>query len=238
LALIPDEREDDRSAALLEQQELTLWVPDPLDTGLAVHHVNPYSELGDKAEQFVYANYRERGYCAVSSRSWIEEIQPWRDGSTLHVITEGTEVLGVIRTVVGEFHELPVGQFDLVADLEPGTQLLDGGSLAVKFDYRGFGLATELYRQWIQFGIRHRVDGFAMMMDDGMVEIMRKYYALPTHTLAERRQYMGGDIEPLVVWMDEMLEALARQRPALYRYAIEGFTPEEIVEFDLPILLD
>lgn len=236
MALSPSARNGGPDAALREE-DLSHWVPDQLDGSLSVHHVSPYTDLGDRAEQFVYANYRERRYCGVSSRSWIEEIQPWRDASTLHVITDATEVLGVIRTVVGEYHELPVGQFELAADLEPGTQLLDGGSLAVKFDYRGFGLATELYRQWIQFGIRQRVDGFAMMMDDGMVEIMRKFYALPTHRLAERRQYMGGDIEPLVVWMDEMLEALAKHRPALYRYAIEGFTPEEIIELDLPILL-
>jgi GNAT superfamily N-acetyltransferase len=215
---------------------LRLWVPDPLDERLVSYHVTSDTELGDRAEQFVYENYREQGYCRESPRRWVEEVDQWREGSVLHVICDGDEVLGVLRTIIGTFEELPVSQFERTREMRPGN-LLDGGSLVVKADYRGVGLATELYRHWIEVGIRNRVEGFCLLMDDGLVDVLHQFYALPTHAFAERRHYMGGDIEPLVVWLDEMLEQLSLLRPNLYKLAISGFTPEELVEFDLPIVL-
>jgi GNAT superfamily N-acetyltransferase len=219
------------------EDQFRLWLPDPLDPGLVCHHVAPDTQLGDRAERFVYETYRDHGYCRESPRQWVEEVEPWRARSTLHVVCDGDELLGVLRTIVGEIDELPVSQFKRTAPMRDGL-LLDGGSLAVKPDFRGVGLATELYRHWIEVGIRRRVEGFCLLMDDGYIEVMHALYALPTHPFAERQRYMGGDIQPLVVWMDEMLESLARSRPLLYKYAVSGFTPQEIVEFDLPIILD
>ncbi|WP_255626086.1 GNAT family N-acetyltransferase [Dermatobacter hominis] len=222
----------------LEQSDtLRLWVPDPLDPSLTTYHTTPDTEIGDRAERFVYDTYREHGYCEESPRGWVEEVEPWRSRGTLHVICDGDEVLGVLRTIVGRFEDLPVSQFEQTEALRDGL-LLDGGSLAVKSDYRGVGLATELYRNWLEVGIRAGVEGFCMLMDDGYVDVMHTLYALPTHAFAARREYMGGDIEPLVVYIDEMLEQMARVRPNLYKYAISGFTPEEIVKYDLPIILD
>ncbi len=220
-----------------DSDPFTWWAPDPLDPGLTTHHVSPYSEIGDRAERFVYNTYRSKGYCAESAREWVEEVEPWRDRGVLHVISDGDEVLGVLRTIIGRFEDLPVSQFKQTVALRDG-QLLDGGSLAVKEDYRGVGLASELYRNWLDVGIREGAEGFCMLMDDGYVDVMHTFYALPTHPFAEREHYMGGDIEPLVVWIDEMLEQMARLRPNLYRFATSGFTPEEIVKYDLPIILD
>jgi GNAT superfamily N-acetyltransferase len=220
-----------------EDDALRLWAPDPLDPSLITYHTTPDTEIGDRAERFVYETYREHGYCEESPRCWVEEVEPWRWKGTLHVICDGDEVLGVLRTIVGRYEDLPVSQFEQTAPLRDGL-LLDGGSLAVKSDYRGVGLATELYRNWIEVGIREGVEGFCLLMDDGYVDVLHTLYAVPTHPFAKRRHYMGGDIQPLVVWMDEMLDALARKRPNLYKLAISGFTPEEIAQHDLPILLD
>ncbi len=215
---------------------MRLWAPEPLSPTLETFHVSPYSELGDRAERFAYTQYRERGYCRESRRQWIEETDPWREGSTLHVICEGDEVIGVLRTIVGRFEELPVSQFEPIEVMPDGTYL-DGGSLAVKADHRGIGLATELYRHWVEVGVRNRVRGFCLLMDDGLVDFLHTMFALETHPFARRRNYMGGDIEPLVVWLPDMLHRMAIVRPELYKFATKGFTPQEIVEFDLPILL-
>lgn len=228
------------SELLLEPEQtdsFRLWVPDPLDDSLQTFHTTPDTVVGDRAERFVYRTYREQGYCIESDREWVEEVEPWRDRGTLHVICDGDEVLGVLRTIVGRFEDLPVSQFQQTRPLRDGL-LLDGGSLAVKSDFRGVGLATELYRNWLEVGIRSGVAGFCMLMDDGYVDVMHQLYALPTHAFAARERYMGGDIEPLVVYIDEMLEQMARLRPNLYKFAISGFTPEEIAKYDLPILLD
>lgn len=232
-----DDFVDAQPTHLDDSDPFTSWAPDPLDSGLTTHHVSPYCEIGDRAERFVYETYRSKGYCEESARGWVEEVEPWRDRGVLHVICDGDEVLGVLRTIIGRYEDLPVSQFEQTVPLRDG-QLLDGGSLAVKEDYRGVGLASELYRNWLDVAIREGAEGFCMLMDDGYVDVMHTFYALPTHPFAKRERYMGGDIEPVVVWIDEMLEQMARRRPNLYKYAISGFTAAEVVKYDLPIILD
>jgi GNAT superfamily N-acetyltransferase len=221
----------------LDDDPFRLWEPDPLDESLVIHHTTPDTEIGAAAERFVYDTYRERGYCEESPRGWVEEVDPWRDRGVLHVICDGDEVIGVLRTIVGRYEDLPVSQFRQTRPLRDGL-LLDGGSLAVKPDYRGLSLATELYRHWLEVGIRSGVEGFCMLMDDGYVDVIRQVFALPTHPFAERMHYMGGDIEPLVVYINEMLDTMSKVRPNLYRFAISGFSPEEIAAYGLPIVVD
>ncbi|MCB1258411.1 MAG: hypothetical protein KDB26_14970, partial [Microthrixaceae bacterium] len=44
------------------------------------------AELWDKAERLVYRNYRDVGFCAESSRGWVEEFEEYRHGSTFYVV--------------------------------------------------------------------------------------------------------------------------------------------------------
>ncbi len=222
---------------LTEDERLRDWVPEPLEPSLSVHHVAPESDLGDRAERFVYDTYRVSGFCAESPRGWVEETDPWREGSTLHVICDGDEVLGVLRTMVGELRDLPASQFEPSIPMRPG-RLLEGGSLAVKADYRGMGIANELHRLMFHIGIEEGVEGWCMLIDGWMADFLRQVYVFPTHVFSERRQFMGGEIEPIVVWVDELLREMSARRPALYRHAIRDFTPEEIAAYDLPIVLD
>jgi hypothetical protein len=55
--------------------------------------------------------------------------------------------------------------------------------------------------------------------------------------MAPVQPYMGGDILPIVVRMDELLVEFPTHRPFVYQVAISGFSPQEIVDFDLPIVL-
>lgn len=219
------------------EDPLRLWVPEPFDPGLELHHVTPESDLGDRAEQFVYDTYRVSGFCRESPRRWVEETDPWRKGSTLHVVCDGDEVLGVLRTMIGEFHELPASQFTPNIEMRSGL-LLEGGSLAVKADHRGLGIANELHRLMFRIGIEEQVEGWCMLIDAWMADFLREVYAFPNRVFSERRQYMGGRIEPIVVWVDELVEQMSAKRPKLYQHAISVFTPEEIARYDLPIVLD
>jgi GNAT superfamily N-acetyltransferase len=237
LALTKSDQTTEKTTSTAEEDGLRDWVPEPLDDRLALHHVSPYSDLGDRAEQFVYDTYRVSGFCKESPRRWVEETDPWREGSTLHVVTDGDDVLGVLRTMVGEFRELPVSQFDPCIPMRSG-RLVEGGSLAVKADHRGLGIANELHRLMFRIGIEEGVEGWAMLIDAWMADFLREVYVFPTHVFSERRQFMGGMIEPIVVWVDELLVEMSSRRPALYRHAIRDFTPEQIVALDLPIVLD
>ncbi len=239
MALTEQNQLDQATAPATGEQEdsLRLWTPGPLDPSLKVHHVSPYSDLGDRAEQFVYDTYRVSGFCEPSPRHWVEETEPWRDGSVLHVVADGDEVLGVIRTMVGEFGELPASQFPPNMDLRPG-RMVEGGSLAVKADHRGLGIANELHRIMFCTGLSERAEGWCMLIDGWMADFMRDFYVFPTHVFSDRRQFMGGFIEPIVVWVDELLEQMVARRPKLYQHAISSLSAEEIVRLDLPIILD
>lgn len=238
MALIEsNHRVETGSPQVTEDDGLRLWVPEPLDPQLRLEHVSPFSELGDRAEQFVYDTYRVSGFCKESPRRWVEETDPWREGSTLHVVTDQDEILGVLRTMAGTIDQLPASQFVPNIPMRTG-RLLEGGSLAVKADHRGLGIANELHRLMFQIGIQEQVEGWCMLIDSWMADFLRDVYAFPTRIFSERRQFMGGHIEPIVVWVDELIHEMSTRRPKLYQHAIATLTPEEIVRFDLPIVLD
>ena len=49
---------------------------------------------------------------------------------------------------------------------------------------------------------------------------------------------MGGEVVPTAMWMPEMLEQIAVIRPRVYKWSMEGFSPQLWAEMDLPIVLD
>lgn len=210
--------------------------PERLDPELSTQSVRADSPLWDPAERFVYSVFRVSGFCRESPRSWVEETEPWRAGSQLHVVTHGEEIHGVARTIVGAYGDLPVSQFEPTIEV-PSGPLCEIGSLAVRPSQRGLGVANELHRVAFQFGIRERVDGFCFLIDQWMFEFFQSRYGLPVRALAPPREYMGGIVVPTGMWVPEMLEQLVRHRPHVYRWAVEGIPVDRYTEGDLPILL-
>jgi hypothetical protein len=216
--------------------EYSDFQPDLLEDGLDVHAVEPGDELWDPAERFVYRIFRVSGFCEPSHREYVEETEPWREQSRLHVITDGPAILGVTRTVIGPYNELPVSQFEPEIDLPDGP-LCEIGSLAVKATQRGLGVANELHRRAFWEGIQSDVAGFCFLIDEWMFEFFRSHYGLPVRALAPARPYMGGDVVPTGMWLPEMLHVLFRTRPNVYRWAVDGLPPELFRRLDLPIVL-
>lgn len=210
--------------------------PERLDPELSTDTILPGNRLWDPAERFVYSVFRVSGFCEESPREWVEETEPWRAASRLHVITHGDEVNGVARTIVGTYDELPVSQFEPTIDV-PAGPLCEIGSLAVRPSLRGLGVANELHRMAFQFGIREEVEGFCFLIDQWMFEFFESHYGLPVRALAPPREFMGGMVVPTGMWVPEMLERLVRVRPRVYSWAVEGLPPERYSSGDLPILL-
>ncbi len=221
------------------------FTPDRLEPGLVCRSVPPTSDLGVRAEQFVYDVFRTSGFCAESPRRHVEETEPWRGGSMLHVITDDGDdgqdvgepgaIVGVVRTIRGTFDELPVSRFDPEVPVPEGV-LCEIGSLAVKSDQRGLGVANELHRAAFLAGIRDRCDGFCFLIEEWMFDFFAGVYGLPVRRLAPPSHFMGGDIVPTGMWMPEMLRVIARIRPNVYRWAVEDLEQNLHVELDLPMV--
>ena len=222
-------------APLVDQH---LFEPERLDADFRVQHVHPGDPLWDPAERFVYRIFRELGFCAESPREWVEETEPWRGDSTLHVVTDGDgRVAGTCRTMFGSYEELPVGQFEPMIPLREGT-ICEIGSLAVGRSTRGVGVANELHRIAFQHGILHEADGFCFLIDRWMFDFLASHYGLPVRQLAPTRHFMGGEVVPTVMWMPDMLEQIARIRPRVYLWSVEGLPARLWAERDLPVVLE
>ncbi len=197
--------------------------PERLETGLRLHSVDPGSALGVLAEGFVYDVYRTSEFCAESPRRHVEESEPWRAGSTLHVVTDdqaADRIVGVVRTIVGPFPTLPTAAH---VDGAPGRdgRVCEIGSLAVHSSQRGLGVANELHRAAFVAGFRAGVSGFCFLVEQWMVDFFTEVYGLPVHPLGPPRHYMGGDVVPVAMWLPEMLDVIALERPAVHAWAVE-----------------
>lgn len=221
---------------VIGDESLRDFEPERLDPHLDVHAVDPGGPLWDTAERFVYDVFRVSGFCGESPRGVVEETEPWRAGSRLHVITESSSVVGVARTVIGRYDDLPVSQFDPEVEV-PGGLLCEIGSLAVRPTQRGLGVANELHRRAFREGFDRGVEGFCFLVDQWMFDFFRDHYGLPVRALAPPRRFMGGDVVPTGMWMPEMLHVIARIRPNVYRWSVEGLSPHVFDELDLPVAL-
>jgi hypothetical protein len=238
VALTSTESWQDRADGEAREDDQRYFEPERLGPGLTVHHVREGDELWDPAERFVYRVFRTSEFCRESPREWVEETEPWRAGSSLHVVTEDDgRIMGVCRTILGEYDDLPVAQFRPEIPVRAG-QLCEIGSLAVRPSSRGIGVANELHRVAFQAGIVAGAVGFCFLVDRWMFDFFASHYGLPVRQLAPSRRYMGGDVVPTAMWMPEMLERIAVIRPRVYKWSVEGLPARLWEELDLPIVLD
>lgn len=226
-----------RPAPTGSQDAKRTFRPEPCDAALTLRVVEDRtSELWDRAERFVYEVFRISNFCEPSPRQWVEETEPYRPGSRLHVISEGDELVGVIRTFVGTYQELPIGQFPATIDV-PDDSLIEIGSLAVSSTMRGLGVANELHRSAVQDAIRMGVPAFCMLVEPWSIDFFRDVYGLPLVQTAPAQDYMGSLTVPAIADMATTLHTLATEMPALYEWLVEGLDAELWSRGDLPIVL-
>lgn len=198
---------------------------------------NPHTREWDEAERFVYRVFREAGFCEISQREWVEEIDRYRPSSALHVAhTEDGSVVGCVRTMLGTYHELPIGQFRPSAPVPAGT-LCEIGSLAVDISIRGLGVVNELHRAALQWALRHGAVGFCMLVEPWSVDFFRDVYGVPLIESAPARHYMGSLTVPATATFESLWATLIDHKPGMLAWSTEGLTPTERVNLGVPILL-
>jgi hypothetical protein len=194
-------------------------IPEPLPEGCTLHRVSPTDPLGVAAERFVYGVYRDAGFCAESPRAHVEETEPWRAGSVLHVVCDGDgAVVGTARTVIGEFSELPAAEF---ADVELGSvTVCEVGSIAVEMSLRGAGVAAELHAAVFAEGVRAGLHGWCFVVEQWMIDVLVDRYRFAPRLLGSPTYYMGGDIVSVYIDAAQLRSEFPRERPSAYRRAV------------------
>ncbi|MFM7064125.1 MAG: GNAT family N-acetyltransferase [Actinomycetes bacterium] len=212
--------------------------PEPCDPALSLRLVDELDlERWDEAERFIYDVFRVSEFCEESSRGWVEEIDRYRHGSTLHVISDPARPVGVVRTIPGTYDQLPIGAFPATVPLTAGP-LVEIGSLAVRATLRGLGVANELHRSAVRCALLTGAEGFCMLVEPWAIDFYRDVDGVPRRQPAEARHYMGSLTVPAVAMLDEMVDNLVRTRRGVYQWFTEGLPVEVFTERGLPLVLD
>jgi hypothetical protein len=211
--------------------------PERCDPSMTLHVLTDQeSVLWDRAERFVYDVYRVSAFCEESPRHWVEEAEPYRAGSRFHVLLDADDIVGVIRTFVGTYQQLPIGQFPPEIPV-PRVPVVEIGSLAVKASLRGLGVANELHRSAVQDAIRLGAPAFCMLVEPWAIDFFRDVYGVPLVQTAPAEDYMGSLTVPAIADIPATLRRLVTEYPGLYEWLIEGLEAQLWERGDLPILL-
>lgn len=175
------------------------------------------------AEQIEYEVFAAVGFCAVSHSGRASEYDPWRESSSFHVaFAPDGSIAGVIRSITGDYSELPVGTFErsVAYPLDPVTEF---ASLAVTTQWRGqMGVAETLYRDTWSVAVRRGAKGMVAIGENWLVELLNIGFDFGFVKLGETRTYMGGECFPMGVSLSDIARRLSERQPLFWQWCIEG----------------
>ncbi|HEU5150260.1 MAG TPA: hypothetical protein VFU19_07170 [Iamia sp.] len=212
--------------------------PDPLPPGCRMVTITG-GDLWMEAEAFVYDSYREVGFCEPSPRRRVEELARWHDASTFHaVLAEDDSIIGTIRTITGDYDDLPIGKFTRT-DFRHPNPVSELSSLTVRSDVRSTGVIERLYRAgWIA-GCRAGTSATVALIDDWLLDVFHQTYRLFFKVVGEAQPHMGGEPIPVALTHgDETYLPLLQQNPGFWAWLLEAVRPEEAEEWGLPLVLE
>ena len=190
------------------------------------------------AEAFVYEMYVSIGYTEPSPRHQVEELARWADSSRFHaVLDENDRIIGTVRTIFGNYADLPVSQFDRTDHVDPDP-VCELSSLVVDHTQRSTGVIEHLYRAGWLDAWRSGSKAVVALIDDWLFEAFRDTYHLPFRQIGVGQHYMGTNPVPVCLPLNgpDYL-SLARENPRFWDWTLEALTPEEVRDWDLPIVL-
>lgn len=208
--------------------------PDSLDPGLRLITVERGPML-TRSEHFLYDIYIESGFCAVSPRRMVEELDPWRAFSTFHIVhDERRTVIGSVRTITGSVASLPVGAFELTEEVGPGP-VVELSSLAVAPTSRSSGVVEHIYRAGWLAALRAGASELVALVDPWLLDLFIDHYQLPFRRIGVPHFHMGGDVVPVAMSLRGPAYAgLAANRQGFWEWTLEACSDEEIRAWNLP----
>ena len=196
-------------------------------------------DLWMKAEAFVYDRYVKIGFTHESSRQQVEELARWSDASRFHaVLSEDDAIIGTMRTILGKYSDLPVGQFERT-DFEDPDPVCELSSLVVDESVRSSGVMEHLFRAGWADTTRLGATAIVGLVDAWLLEAFRHTYGMPFVPIGLPHWHMGGNVVPVTMSVKRPAMAeIARNNPHFWLWNLEVMRSKEIDRFDIGDLVD
>lgn len=201
-------------------------MPDGWTVGMVWHG----DHLFDEAERLEYQSFVAEGFCGTSDSGRVGEYEPWREWSVFHVVKDNDDQLvGVVRGLVGEFRDLPVGHFVTTVEVPPNP-VYEYASLAVVKEGRSLGVAEALYRSVWNHAVRCGVGGLVAIVEEWLLNLLTDHYCFGFERLGPTEWYMGGHCLPAGGQLARISCQLPDERPKLWSFLTETLSADELAQ--------
>ncbi len=194
--------------------------------------------LWDRAEAFVHDLYVRIGYTEPAPDRRVRELARYADQSFFNVVLdEDDRIVGSLRNIMGAYDDLPIGAFERTVHTDPDP-VCEMSSLVVDPRVRSTGVIEHLYRAGWRDAWRAGASAMVGLMDEWLLDVFVNTYRLDFAPIGVAKDYMGT--HPLPASIPLHHSAYRRQsveNPRGWAWMIEGVLPQEIVDWELPIIL-
>jgi len=187
-----------------------------------------------EAEAFVYERYVTLGYTGESDRRRVEESARWADRSKFFAMTdEQDRIVGTIRSIVGTYDQLPVGQFERT-DFDDADPLCELASIVVDKSVGGSGVLEHLFRAGWADSLHVGAGAILGLVDRWLLDVFRDVYAMPFVPIGIPHYHMGGNVIPVTMSTSRAaVVEMARNNPEFVAWNFEVLSYEELERYDL-----
>lgn len=205
-------------------------VPAELPAGWALSTAT--GEQVAAAERLEYEVFVDVNFCEPSDQKRAIEFDPWREQSVFKIVLNPKrEIRGVVRVLIGDYDDLPIGSFPRDRPFPPDP-VLEYASLAVPETERNRGVAEALYRGVWQEALRRGTAGMVGIGADWLLGILNETYDLGFVQLGPGRFYMGSECIPVGTDFTSLLSRLKRQ-PSFFKWAVSELDLRDLPAADV-----
>lgn len=190
------------------------------------------SEIAEAARKLEYQIFIDEGFFPATDDGRIAEYGPYESQSIFHVvISSENEVIGVVRSLLGDYATLPVGHHAPDRwDGFPTEPVCEYASLAIRPDMRKhLGIAEELYRSVFALAWRSGVSGLVALVDPWLQQLLNEYYGCQFDQVGPEIDLHGFAVRPIGVALVTLEQVMPVRVPQFWAWLVEGIEQAEIV---------
>ncbi|SFS71940.1 hypothetical protein [Paenibacillus sp. BC26] len=138
------------------------------------------------------------------------------------------EVVGVTRLIFEKLDELPTLQNFRIFDIEriklQQLEVIRYAELSAFTKLPAHDVALGLLKTALQYSLQIGITHWVCCVDERVYNYMNRIFKFPFRLIGEPRVYLGSNTIPCVLVLDDVLNTVREERPALYDYLVEQET--------------